>query len=82
MGSLLPKNEYKFRNLEKEEYENSKVFYFYCDNLQEGMHILFWLEEYNKEMKLIKRGYNGISNYISIYDIKGIKHTIIICSFY
>ena len=46
------------------------------------MHILFWLEEYNKEMKLIKRGYNGISNYISIYDIKGVKHTIIICSFY
>lgn len=27
MGSLLPKNEYKFKNLEKEEYENSKVFY-------------------------------------------------------
>ena len=82
MSSLLPKNEYKFKNLEKEEYENGKVFYFYCDNLQEGMHILFWLEEYNKEMKLIKRGYNGISNYISIYDINGEKYTIIICSFY
>ena len=82
MGSLLSKNEYKFKNLRQEEYVDSKVFYFYCDNLQEGMHILFWLEEYNKEMKLIKRGYNGISNYISIYDIKGVKHTIIICSFY
>ena len=82
MSSLLPKNEYKFKNLEKDEYENGKVFYFYCDNLQEGMHILFWLEEYNKEMKLIKRGYNGISNYISMYDINGEKYTIIICSFY
>ena len=82
MSSLLPKNEYKFKNLEKEEYEDSKIFYFYCDNLQEGMHILFWLEEYNSEMKLIKRGYNGISNYISIYDINGEKYTIIICSFY
>ena len=82
MSSLLPKNEYKFKNLEKEEYEDSKIFYFYCDNLQEGMHILFWLEKYNSEMKLIKRGYNGISNYISIYDINGEKYTIIICSFY
>lgn len=82
MSSLLPKNEYRFKNIEKEEYENGKVFYFYCDNLQEGMHILFWLEEYNDEMKLIKRGYNGISNYISIYDINGEKYTIIICSFY
>ena len=82
MSSLLPKNEYKFKNLEKEEYESGNVFYFYCDNLQEGMHILFWLEEYNSEMKLIKRGYNGISNYISIYDINGEKYTIIICSFY
>ena len=82
MEGLLPKNEYKFKNLEKEEYESGNVFYFYCDNLQEGMHILFWLEEYNSEMKLIKRGYNGISNYISIYDINGEKYTIIICSFY
>ena len=62
MSGLLPKNEYKFKNLESEEYEDSKIFYFYCDNLQEGMHILFWLEKYNSEMKLIKRGYNGISN--------------------
>lgn len=82
MSSLLPKNEYKFKNLEKEEYESGNVFYFYCDNLQEGMHILFWLEEYNSEMKLMKRGYNGISNYISMYDINGEKYTIIICSFY
>lgn len=82
MDGLLPKNEYKFKNLEKEEYESGNVFYFYCDNLQEGMHILFWLEEYNSEMKLMKRGYNGISNYISMYDINGEKYTIIICSFY
>lgn len=82
MEGLLPKNEYKFKNLEKEEYESGNVFYFYCDNLQEGMHILFWLEEYNSEMKLMKRGYNGISNYISMYDINGEKYTIIICSFY
>lgn len=82
MDSLLPKHEYKIKNLAKEEYENSKVFYFYCDNLQEGIHVLSWLEEYNKEMKLIKRGYNGISNYISIYDINGELYTIIICSFY
>lgn len=82
MSSLLPKKEYIFKNLPKNEYENGNVFYFYCDNLQEGMHILFWLEEYNNEMKLIKRGYEGISNYISIYDINGKKYTIIICSFY
>ena len=78
----LPEREYKFKNIAKEEYEDGKVFYFYCDNLQEGLHILFWLEEYNTEMRLIKRGYNGISNYISIYEIDGKKVTIITCSFY
>ncbi len=79
---LLPQMEYKFKNLTKEEYSNGKVFYFYCDNLQEGVHILSWLEEYNPEMRLVKRGYKGISNYISVYDICGEKYTIIICSFY
>lgn len=82
MESLLPQNKYKFKNLNKEEYESGKVFYFYCDSLQEGMHTLFWMEKYNSEMKLIKRGYNGISNYISIYDINGEQYTIIICNFY
>lgn len=82
MNKLLPKDEYKFKNLDEKEYEKGKVFYFYCDNLQEGMHILFWLEEYNPEMKIIKRGYNGISNYISIYKINGEQYTIIICSYY
>ena len=82
MASLLPKNEYIFNNIKEDEYKESKVFYFYCDNLQEGMHILFWLEEFNKEMHLIKRGYNGISNYISIYEIEGNIYTIIISSFY
>ena len=56
---LLPQMEYKFKNLTKEEYSNGKVFYFYCDNLQEGVHILSWLEEYNPEMRLVKRGYKG-----------------------
>lgn len=82
MNSLLPQKEYKFKNITEEEYNKSKVFYFYCDNMQEGMHILFWLEKYNKEMVLIKRGYNGISNYISIYDIDGEIYTVIICSYY
>ena len=27
MDGLLPKNEYKFKNLEKEEYESGNVFY-------------------------------------------------------
>lgn len=80
--SLLPQKEYKFKNLDKSEYRSGKVFYFYCDNLQEGMHILFWLEKYNPEMRLVKRGYDGISNYISIYNIEGEIYTIVICSFY
>lgn len=82
MNSLLPQKEYKFKNITEEEYNKSKVFYFYCDNMQEGMHILFWLEKYNKEMILIKRGYNGISNYISMYNIDGEIYTVIICSYY
>ena len=82
MSSILPLNEYKFTNIYENEYDDGEIIYFYCDNLQEWMHILFRLEEYNKEMILIKRWYEGISKYISIYEINNKKYTIVICSFY
>lgn len=82
MNNPLPRKEYQFTNLTKEEYTEGKVFYFYCDNMLEGIHILSLMEKFNTQMNLIKRGFNGISNYISIYDIEGQQYTIIICSFY
>lgn len=82
MSGLLPKNEYRFKNIKNEELEETNQIEFYCDNLQEGMHILFWLEEFNPEMNLIKRGYNGISKYISFYNINDKIYSFTINSFY
>lgn len=82
MGKLLPKKEYKFKSITEEELNQGHVIYLYCDNLQEGMHILFWLEEYNSEMTLIKRGYQGISKYIGEYEIEGERYHFVISSFY
>lgn len=82
MRGLLPKNVYRFKNIKNEELEETNQIEFYCDNLQEGMHILFWLEEFNPEMNLIKRGYNGISKYISFYNINDKIYSFTINSFY
>jgi hypothetical protein len=77
---MLSKKEYRFQDLEIEQNEN--VFYVYGDNMQEAMQIVFWLEEFNPELKLIQVGYMGISNYVRKYKVQGKIYTFIMTSYY
>ena len=82
MASLLPKSTYTFKNLTEDELNKGKIFEFYCDSMQEGLHILRYLEEYNKNLIAIKRGYIGISKFATIYNIDGNIYTFVVSSYY
>ena len=78
---MILKKEYLFNKFNLPESDH--IFKFYGDNIQESVHIIDWLYQYNKDkMRFISIEYISLSEYVYIYDIGGEKYYFIALAYY